>query len=440
MLTSKIRGGVHPAYNKGLAADKSIEEAGLPKSVLVPMAQHLGVPAAPVVSKGEVVGVGDLLGEAPKLISANVYAPVAGKVKGVTQKPLPGGRMCDYVEITVDHETTAAHEWEPRDVALSDVTPEWYAKTLRETGIVGMGGATFPTDVKYSPPPGATLDTFILNGAECEPYLTCDHRMMVEHAAEILKGILYTNAAFSFARIVVAIEKNKPNAIAAFKEAIAANPDASGVEVAELDVLYPQGSEKMLIKVVTGRTVPAGGLPFQVGVVVSNVQTLFAVFEALTLGKPLIERVVTVSGAGINAPKNIRARIGTPIEMLVDQCGGYKETTTKVVAGGPMTGTALPNLDYSVVKGLSGLLFLTQLEYPDESPCIRCGKCVEVCPMRLMPLKLAAFGKAGKFEEAKATNLADCFECGSCAWACPANIKIVSWIKYAKNYIRVKGI
>jgi electron transport complex protein RnfC len=440
MLTSRIRGGVHPAYNKGLAADKAIEPAELPKSIQVPMAQHLGVPAAPVVSKGDVVNVGDLLGEAPKLISANVYSPVAGKVKGVTQKPLPGGRMCDYIEITVDSEATLAHEWQKQEIAPADVTPEWYAQTLRKAGIVGMGGATFPTDVKYSPPPGAKLDTFILNGAECEPYLTCDHRMMVEHAAEILDGILYTNAAFSFDRVVVAIEKNKPNAIAAFKEAIAANPDAADIEVAELDVLYPQGSEKMLIKVVTGRTVPAGGLPFQIGVVVSNVQTLFAIYEAITLGKPLIERVVTVSGAGISEPKNIRARIGTPIETLVEMCGGFSDNTTKVVAGGPMTGTALPSLEYSVVKGLSGLLFFTQSEYPDESPCIHCGKCVEVCPMQLMPLKLAAFAKAGKFEAAKATNLADCFECGSCAWACPANIKIVSWIKYAKNYIRVKGI
>ena len=440
MPTSRLRGGVHPAYNKGLAADKAIEHAELPKSVLVPMAQHLGVPAAPVVSKGDVVGVGDLLGEAPKLISANIYAPVAGKVKGVTQRPLPGGRMCDYVEITVDKDATDEHQWQPRDIALAEITPQWYAKTLREAGIVGMGGATFPSDVKYSPPPGATLDTFVLNGAECEPYLTCDHRMMVEHASEILTGILYTDAAFSFTRIIVAIEKNKPNAIEAFQEAIASNPDASGVEVAALDVLYPQGSEKMLIKVVTGRTVPAGGLPFQVGVVVSNVQTLYAIYEAIKLNKPLIERVVTVSGAGVNAPKNIRARIGTPIEVLIEQCGGFSEKTTKVIAGGPMTGTALPSLDYSVVKGLSGLLFLTQAEYPEESPCIHCGACVEVCPMHLMPLKLAAFAKAGKFEEAKATNLADCFECGSCAWACPANIKIVSWIKYAKNYIRVKGI
>ena len=439
MHKSLIRGGVHPSYHKGLASDVAIEAAPLPAKLEIPLSQHLGIPAAPTVSKGDQVQPGDLIAEAPKLISANVHSPAAGKVRNVVQKPLPGGRMCDYVEIQVDEEATLAHEWQEREVDLGAVDQQWLARTLREAGIVGMGGATFPTDVKFSPPPTASLDTFILNGAECEPYLTCDHRMMVEHAREILEGIRLVNAAFSFSRIVVAVEKNKPDAIEAFRSA-AIQMDALGVEIVPLDVLYPQGAEKMLIRVVTGRTVPAGRLPFEVGVVVSNVQTIHALREAAYSGKPLVERVVTISGAGINQPKNIRALVGTPVSELVELCGGFSEATTKVVAGGPMTGIALPNLDYSVAKGTSGLLFLTQQDYPDESPCIHCGTCVDVCPMRLMPLKLAAFAKAGKFEEAKATNLADCFECGSCAWACPSNIKIVSWIKYAKNYIRVKGI
>jgi Na+-translocating ferredoxin:NAD+ oxidoreductase subunit C len=439
MRKSLIRGGVHPDYQKGLASDKAIEVAPTPKKLEIPLSQHLGIPATPVVSKGDQVAPGDLLAEAPKLISANVYSPVAGKVRTVTQKPLPGGRMCDYVEIQVDEEATVAHTWERRDVDPGAVDQKWLAKTMRDAGIVGMGGATFPTDVKFSPPPTAQLDTFILNGAECEPYLTCDHRMMVEHAREILQGVQLTGAAFSFDRIVVAIEKNKPDAVAAFRTA-AMEIDALGVEVVTLDVLYPQGAEKMLIKVVTGRTVPAGRLPFEVGVVVVNVQTIHALYEAAYLGKPLVERTVTISGAGINEPKNIRALVGTPIAELVDLCGGHTDQVTKVVVGGPMTGVALPTLDYSVTKGMSGLLFLTQHDYPEETPCIHCGSCVDVCPMGLMPLKLAAFAKAGKFEEAKATNLADCFECGCCAWACPSNIKIVSWIKYAKNYTRVKGI
>jgi Na+-translocating ferredoxin:NAD+ oxidoreductase subunit C len=439
MLKSLIRGGVHPAYNKDLAAGKPIETPPLPGRIQIPLSQHLGLPAAPVVSKGDEVVPGVLIGEAPKLISANVHSPVAGKVRSVVQKPLPGGRMCDYVEIDVDADATEAHRWERREVDFAAVDREWLAKTMRDAGIVGMGGATFPTDVKFSPPPTASLDTFILNGAECEPYLTCDHRMMVEHTREILEGIRLINTAFAFDRVVIAIEKNKPDAIEAFRRA-ALESDALGVEVVGLDVLYPQGAEKMLIRAVTGRVVPAGRLPFEVGVVVANAQTVYALQQAAFLHKPLVERVVTVSGAGIAEPKNLRALVGTPVSDLVDYCGGVSETTTKVVAGGPMTGIALPSLDYSVTKGTSGLLFLTQQEYPDESPCIHCGTCVDVCPMRLMPLKLAAFARAGKFEEAKATNLADCFECGACAWACPANIKIVSWIKYAKNYIRVKGI
>jgi len=439
MMTSLIRGGVHPAYEKQRTAGVSIERAPLPKRVEIPLSQHLGVPATPVVGKGDEVAPGDLIAEAPKLISANVHSPVAGKVRGVVQKPLPGGRMSDYVEIEVDVEATEAHRWERHEVDLSVVDQEWLAKTMRDAGIVGMGGATFPSDVKFSPPPTATLDTFILNGAECEPYLTCDHRMMLEHTREILEGIRLIQTAFSFTRIIVAIEKNKPDAIQAFRQA-AIETDALGVEVVGLDVLYPQGAEKMLIKAVTGRTVPAGRLPFEVGVVVSNVQTVHALQQAAYLGKPLVERVVTVSGAGIAEPKNLRAVVGTPISELADLCGGVSEATTKVVAGGPMTGIALPSLDYAVTKGSSGLLFFTQQDYPEESPCIHCGTCVDVCPMRLMPLKLAAFAKAGKFEEAKATNLADCFECGSCAWACPSHIKIVSWIKYAKNYVRVKGI
>ena len=439
MLNSLIRGGVHPSYQKELSSGKPIEIAPIPKKVDIPLSQHLGVPATPVVSKGDVVAPGDLLAEAPKLISANVHSPVAGKVRAIVARPLPGGRMCDYIEIQVDEEATAAHKWERTEVDLSEVTTEWLGKTLRAAGLVGMGGATFPTDVKFSPPPTATLDTFILNGAECEPYLTCDHRTMLERTREILEGIRLVNAAFSFDRIIIAIEKNKPDAIDAFRKT-AMEMDALGVEVVGLDVLYPQGAEKMLIRSVTGRVVPAGRLPFEVGAVVANVQTILALHEAAYFGKPLIDRVVTVSGAGVSEPKNIRALLGTSIADLADLCGGFSDETTKVVAGGPMTGTALPSLDYSVTKGFSGLLFLTQSDYPDESPCIHCGTCVDVCPMRLMPLKLAAFAKAGKFEEAKATNLADCFECGCCAWSCPANIKIVSWIKYAKNYIRVKGL
>ncbi len=439
MLTFPIRGGIHPSYHKELAAHLPIEALPLPKRLEIALCQHLGIPAVPVVSRGALIVPGDLIAEAPKLISANVHSPVAGKVRGIVQKPLPGGRMCDYAQIDVDEEATASHEWERREIDLATVDAGWLSQTMRAAGIVGMGGATFPTDVKFSPPPGAKLDTYILNAAECEPYLTCDDRMMVEHAREVLEGIQLAQAAFGFERVIVGVERNKPDAIEAFRREAGSFADMP-IEVIPLEVRYPQGAEKVLIRATTGRIVPAGRLPFEIGVVVDNVQTMFAVQQAAYLGKPLVERVITVSGAGINAPKNLRVPIGTPVSDIAEYCGGFSAETTKVIVGGPMTGTALPSLDYAVTKGFSGLLFLTQQDYPDESPCIRCGACVDVCPMGLMPLKLAAYAKAGKFAEAKATNLADCFECGCCAWACPSQIKIVSWIKYAKNYVRVKGI
>ncbi len=439
MLTFSLRGGIHPAYHKELASEHPIEPFPLPKRLEIPLSQHLGLPAAAVVSRGDEVSAGNVIAEAPKLISAHVHTPAAGKVRSVVQKPLPGGRMCDYVQVDVDEEATEAHEWRARSVDLAEVDAQWLARTSREAGIVGMGGATFPTDVKLSPPPTAKLDVFILNGAECEPYLTCDHRMMVEHTHEILQGIELAHTAFGFSRVIIGIEENKPDALEAFRRESARFPDMP-LEVAPLETRYPQGAEKVLIESTTKRVVPAGKLPFEVGVVAANVQTMYALQQAAYLGKPLIERIVTVSGAGIATPKNLRVPVGTPVADLAEFCGGFSERTTKVVMGGPMTGIALPSLDYSVTKGSGGLLFLTQQDYPDESPCIKCGSCVDVCPMRLMPLKLAAFAKAGKFEEAKATNLADCFECGCCAWACPANIKILSWIKYAKNYVRVKGI
>jgi Na+-translocating ferredoxin:NAD+ oxidoreductase subunit C len=439
MQVFSIRGGVHPSYHKELTSGAPIEALPLPKRLEIPLSQHLGIPAAPVVSRGAQVAPGDLIAEAPKLISANVHAPVAGKIRGIMQKPLPGGRMCEYAQIDVDEEATAGHSWERREVDLEIVDSKWLAQTMRTAGIVGMGGATFPTDVKFSPPPGAKLDTFILNAAECEPYLTCDHRMMVEHTREILEGIQLAQAAFRFERIIVGIERNKPDAIEAFRRE-SRNFSAMPVEVIPLEVRYPQGAEKVLIRATTGRIVPAGRLPFEIGVLVDNVQTMYAVQQAAYLGKPLVERVVTVSGSGITNPKNLRVLVGTSVSDIAEHCGGLSPETTKVIVGGPMTGVALPSLDYSVTKGFSGLLFLTQKDYPDEGPCIRCGTCVDVCPMGLMPLKLAAYAKAGKFAEAKATNLADCFECGCCAWACPSQIKIVSWIKFAKNYVRVKDI
>jgi electron transport complex protein RnfC len=439
MSLPTFKKGVHPPGSKTATAAHAIERAPLPDTLMVPLSQHLGAPSIPVKNRGDEVEVGELLAEASKKISAGVHSPVAGKIKRVVDKPLPGGKMSPYMEITVDQEKTAAHRFERQDVDLSSLNRKTLQARMRDAGIVGMGGATFPTDVKFSPPSTAPIDTLIINGVECEPYLTCDHRLMVEHTEEILTACRVLHAAFDFKDIYIGIEANKPDAVQAFENQMAAFADLP-IRVVPLKVKYPQGAEKMLIKALTNRTVPMGALPMEVGTIVSNVQTAYAVYEAVYLNKPLIERVVTVSGGGISAPKNLRAVVGTPLEALVEACEGASEATEKVVVGGPMTGTALPTLDYSVAKGTSGFLFFTKAEQPQEGPCIRCGRCVSACPMNLMPLKLAAYAKAEKFEAAKALDVNACFECGSCAFGCPAKINIVAWIRYAKNYIRVKGL
>lgn len=439
MSLLSFKKGVHPPSSKSATADSPIERAPLPESVQVPLSQHLGAPPRMVKERGDEVEVGELLAEASGKISANIHSPVAGKIKKIVDRPLPGGKMTQYVEITVDQEKTGDHRFERQDVDLKNLDRKTLAQAMRDAGIVGMGGATFPTDVKYSPPPTAEIDTLVINGVECEPFLTCDHRLMLEQTEELLEGCRLLQAAYGFETIYIGIEANKPDAIEAFEKKAAAFADLP-LKVAALEVKYPQGAEKMLIKALTDRTVPMGKLPMEVGTIVSNVQTLYAIYEAVYYRKPLIERVVTVTGSGINAPRNLRATIGTPLESLVDTCDGMSEEVDKVVVGGPMTGMALPTLDYSVAKGSSGFLFFTRADQQPEGPCIRCGRCVSACPMNLMPLKLAAYAKAEKFEEAKELDAAACFECGSCAFGCPAKIDIVAWIRYAKNYIRVKGI
>lgn len=411
----------------------------MPDTLMVPLSQHLGAPSSPVKSRGDEVEVGELLSEASSKISANIHSPAAGKIKRIVDKPLPGGKMAQYMEITVDHERTAAHSFERQEVDISSLDRQTVVTSMRNAGIVGMGGATFPADVKFSPPPTAPVDTLIINGVECEPYLTCDHRLMLEHTEQLLEACRVLNAAYGFDSIYIGIEANKPDAVEAFEKQAATYADLP-LRIVPLEVKYPQGAEKMLIKALTDRTVPMGGLPMEVGVIVSNVQTIFAAYEAIYYNKPLIERVVTVSGRGVDTPKNVRAAVGTPLESLVEFCGGMSQEVDKVVAGGPMTGAALPTLDYSVAKGTSGFLFFTEAEYQPEGPCIRCGRCVAACPMNLMPLKLAAYSKAEKFEDAKALDVNACFECGACAFGCPAKIDLVAWMRYAKNYIRVKGL
>jgi electron transport complex protein RnfC len=324
-----------------------------------------------------------------------------------------------------------------RDDFLS-LSPDELRAIIRDKGMVGMGGAAFPTHVKLSPPEGKTIDTLIINGAECEPYLTGDFRLMLEQPDKVVGGMRIMAAILRVERVFIAIEANKPEAIETLKKTLGQDPN---VEVVALGVKYPQGAEKQLIQTLVNRKVPAsGGLPMDVGVLVQNVGTTVAVYQAVSLGIPLIERVVTVTGEGIKEPKNLRVRIGTPVSVLLEACGGYAGKPGKLVLGGPMMGINQYTTDVPVVKGTSGVLVLSDSQIPAEEtrPCIRCGTCVSVCPMNLLPNRLGILAMRGLFDEAERCYLLDCIECGSCAFACPSKIPLVHWIRYAKGEVLTK--
>ncbi len=433
--------GVHPKYKKDATFNKSIEKIPTPKTIEIPMSQNLGAPAKPLKKKGDEVSIGEIIAESNGFISANIHSPVFGKVKKIEPKPLPGGRLSDVMIIDVDVEKTDNHNWEKKVPDFDNLTKDLVIETIANKGIVGMGGATFPTHIKFSPPEDKLVDTFVINGAECEPFLTCDHRLMVEKTIELLRAVEVIQHVFKFKKIVIGIEENKSDAITKFKE-LKAEIKHLPIEVVGLKVKYPQGAEKMLIKATTGRVVPSGKLPLEVGCIVSNIGTIYAIYEAFYFNKPLIERAITISGDTISNPKNIMAPIGTKLEDIIEFSDGMKEETEKIIFGGPMMGFSIPSIDYSVAKGTSGLLFFSEdlLTPEHENHCINCGSCVNACPMNLLPNKFAAMAKTKKFDEMKKHNLFDCMDCGSCTYVCPADIKIVGWIRYGKNYIKTKGI
>ncbi|MBI5344995.1 MAG: electron transport complex subunit RsxC, partial [Deltaproteobacteria bacterium] len=383
--------GVHPSYHKELTSSKSIERAFLPRTVIIPLQQHAGAPCEPLVKKGDMVQEGQKIGDIKAFISAPVHASVSGKVKEIEMHSHPSGGKALSIVIEGDG---SVKEWGMGE-AESSLSPEAIREAVREAGIVGMGGAAFPTSVKLAPPKGRTIDTVVLNGCECEPYLTADHRIMVEEPTKAISGLRALMKATGAVRGLIGIEENKPDAIEALVRAVGPSTD---IKIAVLETKYPQGAEKMLIKAALGRKVPAGKLPLDAGVVVNNVGTAVAVYEALNWGKPLIERVVTVSGNGVAEPKNLKVRIGTAFEDVLNQCGGIKKDNREyeVLNGGPMMGIAETSLSVPVVKGTSGITVISadSLKPAEFEACIRCASCVEACPMSLMPYKLGDYGRA----------------------------------------------
>jgi len=434
--SATFQGGVHPAGNKELTSHKPTVTAAIPKRVVIPLSQHIGAPTKPLVVIGQEVKKGEKIGESGGFVSAPVHASVSGKVVAIGSFPHSLGMDVPAVVIESDgkEEWAAAIKETPDYLQLS---PEELKKMVSDAGIVGMGGATFPTHVKLSPPKEKPIDVIILNGAECEPYLTSDHRLMLEKSTEIVEGLKILMRILGVRKGFIGIEANKPDAIEAMKKAAAGSPE---VDVFAVQVKYPQGAEKMLIKAVSNRTVPAGGLPMDVGVVVQNVGTAAAIYDAVRLGRPLIERYVTVTGRGVKDPKNFLARIGTPFSQLIEEAGGLTEDAAKVIAGGPMMGMSQYNLDVPVIKGTSGILVLPKAEVSTKTygPCIRCARCIDACPMHLQPSLIGLFVEKGHYEDAKDYNVMDCFECGSCTFVCPANRPMVQWVKRAKRELAKK--
>ncbi|AKI97301.1 electron transport complex subunit RsxC [Kosmotoga pacifica] len=433
-----FRGGVHPPEKKELSEHSALTNAPLPEVVYVFLANHAGVPAKPLVEPGQHVLTGQKIGEAAGFISANLHSPVTGVVKGIEKIYHPVlGKPDSAIVIEREGEDT----WqllEPRK-PYEEFEPQEIVERIKEAGIVGLGGAMFPTNVKLSPPKEKKIDLLIINGAECEPYLTVDYRMMLEKSQEIVRGVLALIKALGVKKAIIGIENNKPKAIEEIKKAT----KGTGIEVATLKTKYPQGAEKQLIYAITKRVVPSGGLPMDVGVVVQNVGTAFAVYEALEEGKPLIERAITVTGEAVREPINVIARIGTLASKLIELTGGIKEDEVdRVIFGGPMMGTAVPRVDIPIVKGTSGITVMSKEVAPSREsyPCIRCGSCVKACPMYLQPFVLNLYATNRLYDKAVENGLMDCMECGSCSYACPANIELVKNFKLAKKVYRtLKG-
>jgi len=430
--------GVHPPDKKEISKDFKIETFPPGKLVIVPLHQHIGAPSEPLVKRKDKILKGQKIGEAKGFVSASVHSPVSGEVKKVEPRLSPLGYKILSVEIENDGEEKLAEEVKPLKDDISAYSPEEVRTTVREAGIVGLGGASFPTSVKITPPKEHPIDTLILNGVECEPYLTADYRLMLEKPEELIQGADILKETVGASKIHIGIEDNKEDVIELYEKKLRGRSD---FVVSPLKTKYPQGGEKMLIKAILNREVPnAGGLPFQVGVLVQNVGTVYAIYSALKNGMPLIERIVSVTGDGIRNPKNLAVRIGTLFKDIIENSGGYKDKIGKLIMGGPMMGLAQWSEDIPVMKATSGILALSKANLPKrkEYTCIRCNKCVDHCPMNLVPTRLATLVENKRLEDAEEWGLMDCIECGTCDYGCPANIPLVHWIKLGKSELLKK--
>ncbi|MFH1093998.1 MAG: electron transport complex subunit RsxC [Candidatus Omnitrophota bacterium] len=431
-MSVSFSGGKHIAGYKHLTQDLPIVTMGAPAEVIIPLSQHTGAVCKALVKKGDKVKVGTKIGASDKLISAAVHSSVSGEVKAVADYNHPVLGTSLALIITSDGKDELNEAIKPRS-SVAPLNKDELIKIIKEAGIVGLGGAAFPTHVKLTPP--QEIDTLLINAAECEPYLTCDYRIMLENPNEILNGILLLQKIMGVKNVIVGVEDDKPEAISILRNKIIAK--SYSIQVQPLKTKYPQGAEKQLIKAILDREVPAGKLPFEVGVVVSNVGTALAVYEAVYLRKPLYERVVTVTGKILEKPANLKVRIGTKFSELINFCHGTSSPAAKVIMGGPMMGLAQFSTDMPVIKGTSGVLLLSENEAPDfkEGPCIRCARCVDICPVGMLPFALSMCVESKMFDKAQQYNPRDCIECGICTYICPARRRILECIRLIKAVI-----
>ncbi len=431
-----VRGGIHPEYRKEQTSEKAIVVLPMPAALYIPLQQHIGAPAEVLVTRGELVKKGQMIARSQGAVSAPQHAPTSGRIVSVTEVPAP--HPSGLPQTTIILEPDGKDEWADLPEPIADpfaAQPQLIHERVAQAGIVGMGGAAFPSAVKLNLGTQKKLDTLLLNGAECEPYLTCDDRVMREFAGEIIDGARIMAHALGTSRVVIGIEQNKPQAIEIMTKAASA---FSGVEVIGIPVQYPMGSERHLVQAITGIETPARKLTADLGIVVHNVATARAVHHAIRFGRPLVSRVVTVSGGAIREPNNVLTPIGTRIADLVEFCGGFAARPESIVNGGPMMGQPLASMDAPVVKGTSGILALTAEEINDRpaSACIRCGSCVTICPCGLSPVEMSSFIRKDNLEGAAKLGVMDCFSCGSCSYVCPSHIPLVHYFNYAKGMLR----